>query len=240
MIDYQILDQGKLEDVCAANILFKETCYDDDMQKYRLICLDTCLEDPMQTNAATKNNSKKFGDATELINTPDCEANQPNSVRLSSVRGCMDFIYYELGGQNLLRTIEQLAHDFEQRQWLGKRLNKATRCKISRGILKYYLTIFNKMYYLPLFYSFFCVFSQANFIHELQVTFKCAIEEANKYPQVTAALEGRNSERYHDDMCLAIETYLLHLLHLPILSYLSIMYANDDAGLNRNIRYIIN
>ena len=47
--------------------------------------------------------------------------------RLSTVRGCMQFISHNLGGQNLLRKIEQFAHDFEHRQSFSTNLSKKAR-----------------------------------------------------------------------------------------------------------------
>ena len=74
------------------------------------------------------------------------------------------------------------------------------------------------------------------FVHDLKVTYKHAVEEANKLFQLKPANASQDSVQYYEDMCLSIETYFLHLLHLPICSHLAITYANEDAVLNRKMR----
>ena len=75
-----------------------------------------------------------------------------------------------------------------------------------------------------------------NFIRELKLTYKCAVEEANKSLSLKTDIDRKNSEQCYTNLCLSIETYLLHLLHLPIFSHLSITYAHKDAEMNRKIR----
>ena len=113
--------------------MFRETCYDDDMKKFKLVCLDSMLE-PLLGDDKSHNNK----------NDQDCHTNHTNeflgdeqstSRRLSTVRGCMQFISHNLGGQNLLRRIEQLAHDFEQRQSFSNKLTRSSgyvQCIVSR------------------------------------------------------------------------------------------------------------
>ena len=81
------------------------------------------------------------------------------------------------------------------------------------------------------------VLGQADFLHELEVTFRYAIEECTKYPCIKVKLEGDMREQVLDNVYAAVETYLLHLLHRPISSYLAIICATEDATYNRNIRY---
>ena len=119
------LDNGSSKDESAAKILFRETWYGDEMKKCRLLCLDTYLRDPCLKDKNVKDDAVNYPENTRVIKTSIHEVEEANSIRLTTVRGCIDFIYYELGGQNLLRKIEQLAHDFEQ--WLGTKLTEMPR-----------------------------------------------------------------------------------------------------------------
>ena len=113
--------------------MFKETCYDDEMKKFRLICIDNCLKADIASLGFTKlsNNSgdSPRGTTAKSTNIQDTSGLEQNeSRRLSSVRGCMDFICRIAGGgQNLLRRIEQLAHDFEQRHIVTKSMGQMNR-----------------------------------------------------------------------------------------------------------------
>ena len=103
------------------------------MKKFKLICLDTYLEVSVTTIDNTKS-LYKTGELTKSTATTSTNAQDLNGLeetnprRLSSVRGCMDFICgFAGGGQNLLRKIEQLAHAFEQRHISGKKVGKLDR-----------------------------------------------------------------------------------------------------------------
>ena len=118
-----------LEDETETNkfetkILFRETCYDDDMKKFKLACLDAMLEPLLGDNKFHNNKNEQDGQTNHTNEFVGDE--QSTSRRLSTVRGCMQFISHNLGGQNLLRRIEQLAHDFEQRQSFSKKLTKSS------------------------------------------------------------------------------------------------------------------
>ena len=103
------------------------------MKKYKLLCLNTGLEEKITTGHTSKSNndnedSPKTATGTLTNIQDDSDLKESNSRRLSNVRGCMDFLCSIAGGgQSLLRRVEQLAHDFEQRQLAGKRIVKTDR-----------------------------------------------------------------------------------------------------------------
>ena len=105
-------------------ILFRETCYDDDMKKFKLVCVDDMLK-PSVRDDKNSNKNDQDGQANQTNEFVGDEQSTPR--RLSTVRGCMQFISHNLGGQNLLRRIEQLAHDFEQRQSFCKKMTRSSR-----------------------------------------------------------------------------------------------------------------
>ena len=104
--------------------MFRETCYDDDMRKFKLICLDAFLEPLIDALDHIKYEGENITSNNKIELGHD---KQETVRRLSTVRGCMQFISRNLGGQNLLRKIEQLAHDFEHRQSFGTKLSKIAR-----------------------------------------------------------------------------------------------------------------
>ena len=107
--------------ICHANILFRETCYNDEMKKYKLVCLDTYL-DPLKGNDALSNISHQ--DSSENDNNNGIEDEDHKSFCFSNVWDCMEFLKKEIGGLNLLRRIEQLAHNFEYSQSSLTRISK--------------------------------------------------------------------------------------------------------------------
>ena len=104
--------------------MFRETCYDDDMRKFKLICLDAFLEPLIDALDHIKYGSENLTCHNKIEHG---DGKQETVRRLSTVRGCMQFISRNLGGQNLLRKIEQHAHDFEHRQSFGTKLSKIAR-----------------------------------------------------------------------------------------------------------------
>ena len=75
-----------------------------------------------------------------------------------------------------------------------------------------------------------------SFVRDLKLTYKHAVEEANKFLHLKPTIVTDDSAQNYEDMCSSIETYLLHLLHHIIWSQLAITYVNEDATLNRKIR----
>ena len=74
-------------------------------------------------------------------------------------------------------------------------------------------------------------------MHDLRSIYRNSIEEANKFISIGQSADAqRESEDFLKALHLSIETYLLHLLHVPLSAYLSIKFAANDATLNRNIR----
>ena len=73
---------------------------------------------------------------------------------------------------------------------------------------------------------------------DLRTIYKLSIDEALKFLSIKSPTEvDQESESFIVDIHLSIETYLLHLLHVPLSSHLSIKFAHKDAVLNRCIRY---
>ena len=73
---------------------------------------------------------------------------------------------------------------------------------------------------------------------DLRTIYKLSIDEAFKFLSIKSPTEvDQESESFIVDIHLSIETYLLHLLHVPLSSHLSIKFAHKDAVLNRCIRY---
>ena len=107
--------------ICQANILFRETCYNDEMKKYKLVCLDNYL-DPLKENDALSNISHQ--DIPGNYNKNGIEDEDHKSCCFSNVWDCMEFLKKEIGGLNLLRRIEQLAHNFEYSQSSLTRISK--------------------------------------------------------------------------------------------------------------------
>ena len=68
-------------------ILFRETCYDDDMKKFKLVCLDAILE-PSVGDDKSHNNKNDQDSHTNHANKFVGDE-QSTSRRLSTVRGCM-------------------------------------------------------------------------------------------------------------------------------------------------------
>ena len=124
---YMSSDDQSSDGTGEAIILFRETCYDEDMKKFRLICLDNYLENTNISGSMSQQNIELSDDDAKLAKSSEFDNRDSNSPRLSSVRGCMDFISNDIGGQNLLRRIEQLAHDFDQWQTLAKMSTKVAR-----------------------------------------------------------------------------------------------------------------
>ena len=118
------LENDTDEDKFETKILFRETCYDDDMRKFKLLCLDAFLEPSIDDSDQKRNDGKSL---PSNINHELGDGKQDTTRRLSTVRGCMQFISHNLGGQNLLRKIEQFAHDFEHRQSFSTNLSKKAR-----------------------------------------------------------------------------------------------------------------
>ena len=74
-------------------------------------------------------------------------------------------------------------------------------------------------------------------MHDLRSIYRNSVEEANKFLSIGLSSEAyRESEAFLKALHLSIETYLLHLLHVPLSAYLSVKFAPKDATLNRNIR----
>ena len=74
-------------------------------------------------------------------------------------------------------------------------------------------------------------------MHDLRSIYRNSIEEANKFISIGQSADAHlESEDFLKALHLSIETYLLHLLHVPLSAYLSIKFAPNDATLNRNIR----
>ena len=74
-------------------------------------------------------------------------------------------------------------------------------------------------------------------MHDLRQIYKTSIEEANKFLAIKSSTEAyQESKDFVNSLQLSIETYLLHLLHVPLSAHLSIKFAKKDATLNRNIR----
>ena len=94
------------------------------MKKFRLVCLDAFLAIP-SIDDNLELNKKDIQNDHALSSSTLCDNDQSTTRRLSTVRGCMKFISHNLGGQNLLRRIEQFAHDFEQRQSFVRKLSKS-------------------------------------------------------------------------------------------------------------------
>ena len=125
---YMSSDDQSNDGTGEAIILFRETCYDEDMKKFRLICLDNYLENTNISGSMSQQNIELSDDDAKLAKSSEFDNRDISySPRLSSVRGCMDFISNDIGGQNLLRRIEQLAHDFDQWQTLAKMSTKVAR-----------------------------------------------------------------------------------------------------------------
>ena len=104
---------NKENPICQANILFRETCYNDEMKKYKLVCLDNYL-DPLKGNDVLSNKSHPDTPGNDNKNGIEDEDHKPYCF--SNVWDCMEFLKKEIGGLNLLRRIEQLAHNFEYSQ----------------------------------------------------------------------------------------------------------------------------
>ena len=94
------------------------------MRKFKLVCLDAFLEPSINYSDRNKKDGKSL---PRNINHELNDGKTDTSRRLSTVRGCMQFISHNLGGQNLLRKIEQFAHDFEHRQSFSTNLSKKAR-----------------------------------------------------------------------------------------------------------------
>ena len=107
--------------ICQANVLFRETCYNDEMKKYKLVCLDNYL-DPLKGNDVFSNISHQ--DSSGNDNKNGIEDEDHKSCCFSNVWDCMEFLKKEIGGLNLLRRIEQLAHNFEYSQSSLTRISK--------------------------------------------------------------------------------------------------------------------
>ena len=74
-------------------------------------------------------------------------------------------------------------------------------------------------------------------MHDLRIIYKHSIEEANKFLSINSSAEvPKEWETFIAAMHLSIETYLLHLLHVPLSAFLSIKFAQKDAEINRQIR----
>ena len=96
------------------------------MKKFKLVCLDTFLAIP-SLDEQLELNKEDIKNNHTIKASKLCNDDQSNSRRLSTVRGCMKCISHNLGGQNLVRRIEQFTHDFEQRQSFVKKLSKSAR-----------------------------------------------------------------------------------------------------------------
>ena len=94
------------------------------MRKFKLVCLDAFLEPSIDDLDRSRNDGKRL---SSNIKHELGDSKQDTARRLSTVRGCMQFISHNLGGQNLLRKIEQFAHDFEHRQSFGTNFSKKAR-----------------------------------------------------------------------------------------------------------------
>ena len=94
------------------------------MRKFKLVCLDAFLEPLIDDKGRNRNVGKSVPSNTKH---EVGDGKQDTTRRLSTVRGCMQFISHNLGGQNLLRKIEQFAHDFEHRLSFSTNLSKKAR-----------------------------------------------------------------------------------------------------------------
>ena len=91
------------------------------MKKYKLVCLDSYL-DPLKENDVLSNISHQ--DTPGNYNKNGIEDVDHKSYCFSNVWDCMEFLKKEIGGSNLLRRIEQLAHNFEYSQSSLTRISK--------------------------------------------------------------------------------------------------------------------
>ena len=94
------------------------------MRKFKLVCLDAFLEPSIDNSDRNKKDGKSL---PRNIKHELMDGKPDTTRRLSTVRGCMQFISHNLGGQNLLRKIEQFAHDFEHRQSFSTNFSKKAR-----------------------------------------------------------------------------------------------------------------
>ena len=93
------------------------------------------------------------------------------------------------------------------------------------------------MKHLKIFILLLNYFLSDKVVHDLRSIYRNSIDEANKFLSIGSTAEvHRESEAFLKALHLSIETYLLHLLHIPLSAYLSIKYSPKDATLNRNVR----
>ena len=78
---------------------------------------------------------------------------------------------------------------------------------------------------------------QTEFLHKLKSLFEFILAETMKIPDVKVKLDADDKNDYFSNLCQAVETYLIHNLHQPILSLLAIAFEQKNANFNRNIRY---
>ncbi|XP_059472246.1 ankyrin repeat domain-containing protein 27-like isoform X2 [Neocloeon triangulifer] len=90
VLDRMITAEGDDGRTFSTNILFEETCYTDELYKYKVLCLESLLEQHSCSGHAISN----------------------PLISLGSLRDCIDFLWTESSGQPVLEKLDESIEGF--------------------------------------------------------------------------------------------------------------------------------